>query len=72
MEVQRVEKLDSGVGRVHRHVGRSVDQRRRVVEDDLHPGREEIGRDLCGLGRHGEHAHDDAPVWTISSSAANG
>ena len=63
VEVQGVQEFDGGVRGVHLHVGGGVDQRRRVVEDDLHARADEpVGRLLRGLGRDRQDADHDAAV----------
>src|SRR4051794_11940193 len=46
VEVQRVEQVDGGAGRVDRDVRRRLEQSLGVVEDDLHAGLDEIVGDL--------------------------
>src|SRR5687768_5589522 len=63
MEVERVEQVDGGVRRVHRHVRRDVEQRLRVVEDDLRAGRDERIRGvLRRVGGNCDDAHDDVAL----------
>src|ERR671921_252481 len=59
VEVQRVEQVDGGARGVHRDLGRHLEQRLRVVEDDLDARLDEVvGHLLRGLCRHGKHADD--------------
>ena len=44
VEVQRIEELDGGIRRVDGDVGRHVEQRLGVVEDDLHAGTDQVVR----------------------------
>ena len=46
MEVERVQQLDRGVRGVHGDLGRDVEERFRVVEDDPHARVDKIVRDL--------------------------
>src|SRR3954452_8112349 len=63
VEVERVEQVHGWARGVDGHVGRNLDQRLGVVEDDLDPGADEVvGHALGGLGGHGEHADDDVLV----------
>src|SRR5215208_5678745 len=63
VEVQRVPQLDSRVRSVHRHVARHVEERLRVVEDDLDAGVDEVVRRVLRVvGGNGEHPHDDVLV----------
>src|SRR5215208_1066798 len=60
VEVERVEQVDGRAGRVHRDVGRDLQQRLGVVEDDLDAGGDEVvGQGLGGGRGDGEHADDD-------------
>jgi hypothetical protein len=60
---EREEQLDCRIGGVHLHVRRRVDQRLRVVEDDLHARLDQaIGRVLRCVGRDGQHADHDAAI----------
>src|SRR6187551_2262554 len=60
VEVERVQKLDSGARRVHGHVTRSVQERLGVVEDDLDARADDIvGHALRLFRRGGEYGHDD-------------
>src|SRR5919112_59892 len=59
VEVQRVEQVDGGTRGVHRDLRRHLEQRLRVVEDDLDARLDEVvGHLLRGLCRHGKHADD--------------
>src|SRR5581483_478219 len=59
-EVERGQKLDRRVRRVHRHVVRDVEERPGVVEDDADAGVDEAVRDLLRRdGRYGDHADHD-------------
>src|SRR5204863_8833391 len=63
VEVQRVEEVDGGVRRVHGDVGGDVEQRLRVVEDDLDADVDEVVRSLlCARGGDGKDADDDVLV----------
>src|SRR4051812_33963197 len=60
VEVERVEQVHGWARGVDGHVGRNLDQRLGVVEDDLDAGADEVVRHaLRRLGRHGEDADDD-------------
>ena len=60
VEVERVEELDGGVRGVDGDVARDVEERLRVVEDDLHARVDQVVRRLLGAVRgHREHADDD-------------
>ena len=48
VEIERVEQLDRGIRRVHLNVGRRVEERLGVVEDDLHAGVDEGVGGLLG------------------------
>src|SRR4029079_12568989 len=53
VEVERVQQVDRGARGVDRHLGRHLQERVRVVEDDLHAGVDETVRQrLGGRGRH--------------------
>ena len=68
MEVQRVEQLDRGVRRVHRHVGRRLEQRLGVVEDDLHARRDEVVRRALRRLRPGTASTPTTTLWSRTSS----
>ena len=60
IEVERVEELDGRARRVDRHVGGHVQERLRVVEDDLDAGLDDVvGHLLGGVGRNREDGDDD-------------
>src|SRR3954447_10495443 len=60
VEVERVEQVDRGARGVDRHLGRDLQQRVGVVEDDLHAGvAEPVGQRLGRDGRYCEDADDD-------------
>src|SRR6266581_9581802 len=60
VEVERVQEVDRRVEGVDSDVGGDVKERLRVVEDDLHPGVDEVGRNLLRAQRRDrEHADDD-------------
>ena len=60
VEVERVEQLDRRVGRVDGDVGRHVEERFRVVEDDLDARADQVvGRALRARGGDRQHADDD-------------
>src|SRR5687767_14462565 len=63
VEVERVEELDSRARRVHRDLRRDVEERLRVVEDDLDAGFHDVVRHLLrGVGRNREDGDDDVLV----------
>ena len=63
VEVERVQDLDDRARAVHGDVGRRVDERVGVVEDDLHAGpHEPVGSLLGRLLGNGEDAHDHVAV----------
>src|SRR5688500_4754970 len=60
VEVERVEEVDGRARRVDRDLRRHLQERLRVVEDDLDPGPDEpVGELLGGGGGDREHADDD-------------
>src|SRR5918995_2947212 len=60
VEVERVEQVHGRARRVHRDLGRDLQECLGVVEDDLHAGLDEVVCDLlCCLGGDGEHADHD-------------
>src|ERR671911_653787 len=60
VEVERVEQVHRRARRVHRDLGRDLQECLGVVEDDLHAGLDEVVCDLlCCLGGDGEHADHD-------------
>src|SRR3954469_13072561 len=60
IEVERVEQVHGGARGMDRHLGGNLQQRVRVVEDDLHAGVDElVGQRLRRGRRHREHADDD-------------
>ena len=60
VEVERVQEVDRRARGVDRHLGRDLQQRLGVVEDDLHAGVDQlVGELLGGGGRDGEDADDD-------------
>src|SRR5436305_10423405 len=63
VEVERVEVVHRRARRVDRHVRRHLEQRLRVVEDDLHSRLDEVVRNpLRRLGGHREHSHHDVLI----------
>src|SRR5918912_898518 len=63
VEIQGVEELDGRVRGVDDDVARHVEERLRVVEEDLHAGVDEVvRRGLRVVGWNGEHADDDVLV----------
>src|SRR5918912_146934 len=63
MEVQGMEELHGRVRGVDDDVARHVEERLRVVEEDLHARADEVVRGgLRVLRRHGEDADDDVLV----------
>src|ERR687888_1053928 len=72
MEVERVEEVDGRVRRVHGDVVRHVEERLRVVEDDLHARvYEPVGDLLCVRGRHRDHADDDVLLADDAGQSAD-
>ena len=60
VEVERVEEVDGRARRVDRDLRRHLQERLRVVEDDLDAGLDQpVGELLGGDGGHREHADDD-------------
>src|SRR5207247_652721 len=63
VEVERVQQLDGRVRRVHGHIRGHVEERFRVVEDDLDARvHQRVGRLLGRVGGDGEDADDDVLV----------
>src|SRR5919201_1683637 len=60
VEIERVQKLDGRIGRVDLHVVRVVEQRFRVIEDDLDASDDQLVGDLLrALRRNRDHADGD-------------
>src|SRR5918995_6754273 len=58
VEVERVQQVHRRARGVHRHLGRHLQERLGIVEDDLHAGLDEVVRHLLRRrGGHGEHPH---------------
>src|SRR3712207_8274802 len=59
IEVEGVEQVDRGAGGVDGHLGRDLQQRLGVVEDDLHAGADHlVGQRLGGSRRSEEHTSE--------------
>ena len=69
MKVQRVEQLDGGVRRVDGHVGRRLEQRLGVVEDDLHARPRRDRRPPSALASAGTAS---TPTTTLCSRTSSG